>query len=145
MSRDSLLQELMSRQTGAIAVAGADVLQTCGRWLVSHDMLLADRLKALARPEPTHHFASVDPGEPQELFQVRGGRRRAASVNPRKGTRILPLDVVQRCVDKLEAAGLIARRAERYHPVHALTVDTRAASSRGRESMAWSLYEVQAR
>jgi len=38
----------------------------------------------------------------------------------------LSLEVVQRCLDKLEATGIIARRGERYQPVQALTVDTRA-------------------
>lgn len=38
----------------------------------------------------------------------------------------LPLEVVQRCLDKLAAAGVIASRGERYEPARALTVDTRA-------------------
>lgn len=38
----------------------------------------------------------------------------------------LPLDLVQRCLDKLDAAGIIARRGPRYEPAQALTVDTRA-------------------
>jgi transcriptional regulator with XRE-family HTH domain len=38
----------------------------------------------------------------------------------------LSLDTVQRCVDKLDAAGIIAQRGGRYEPVQALTVDTRA-------------------
>lgn len=38
----------------------------------------------------------------------------------------LSLDVVQRCIDKLDAAGIIAERGRRYEPAQALTVDTRA-------------------
>ncbi len=38
----------------------------------------------------------------------------------------LSLETVQRCVDKLDAACIIARRGGRYEPVQALTVDTRA-------------------
>lgn len=42
------------------------------------------------------------------------------------GALDLPLEVVQRCVDKLEAAGIVARRGEHYQAVQALTVDTRS-------------------
>jgi transcriptional regulator with XRE-family HTH domain len=38
----------------------------------------------------------------------------------------LSLEVVQRCLGKLDAAGIIARHGGRYEPVQALTVDTRA-------------------
>ncbi len=38
----------------------------------------------------------------------------------------LSLEVVQRCLGKLDAAGIIARRGARYQPAQALTVDTRA-------------------
>jgi transcriptional regulator with XRE-family HTH domain len=40
------------------------------------------------------------------------------------GALDLPLDVVQRCVDKLEAAGIVARRGAHYQPARALAVDT---------------------
>lgn len=38
----------------------------------------------------------------------------------------LSLQVVRRCLDKLDAAGIIAQRGGRYEPMQALTVDTRA-------------------
>lgn len=42
------------------------------------------------------------------------------------GALDLPLEVVQRCLDKLEAAGIVARRGEHYRPARTLTVDTRS-------------------
>jgi transcriptional regulator with XRE-family HTH domain len=42
------------------------------------------------------------------------------------GALDLPLEIVQRCVDKLEAAGVIVRGGERYQLVRALVVDTRS-------------------
>jgi transcriptional regulator with XRE-family HTH domain len=42
------------------------------------------------------------------------------------GALDLPLPVVQRCIDKLEAAGIVARRGEHYQPARALTVDARS-------------------
>lgn len=38
----------------------------------------------------------------------------------------IDLDTEQRCLDKLEQAGVIARRGPRYEPARSLTVDTRA-------------------
>lgn len=42
------------------------------------------------------------------------------------GALDLSLEVVQRCVDKLEAAGIVARRGDHYQRARALTVDARS-------------------
>jgi transcriptional regulator with XRE-family HTH domain len=51
------------------------------------------------------------------------------------GALYLPLDAVERCVGKLEATGIVARRGAHYQAARSLTVDTR---SRGRLREHWA-------
>src|SRR5688572_2944177 len=73
--------------------------------------------RSLAHEEPwTEAILRVIEGRPYRDLPAHSSQFVADALD-------LSLETVQRCLDKLDAAGILARRGGRYEPVQALTVD----------------------